>query len=366
MNLRIQRYYKYRRYIILMIAVTDEQQAIIHSKSPLIKINAITQSGKTFVAIQKCMQLLKQSNERLKILFLVHNEQMRVHLRKDMTYYCKHYFGQYRYKSMLSLIQIHTTQSYANELFRTQIGSFTPMDFIPQDIGSFLYSQYQIRLTTAQTEQIHRRLYRFYNSLNSIHDEIKEALEGQLAEQKAHLATIYDGVIKIVQAQLKLDFVLPAKGCLKLVSTLDMPHIFYNIMVIDEAQDTNPLLLKIFLQLKAPYKLLIGDSYQHISSDEYSDSCDALAVTKGFTIYQLTRSFLAKEVASRVYQILSKLGNKNHFVGIDHKMMTNQEGITSNPYTFISRHKITLLEQLYKDAKAGKRIFVMAGFIDTY
>ncbi len=129
-----------------------------------------------------------------------------------------------------------------------------------------------------------------------------------------------------------------------LISTQQIPQYAYDIVMLDEAQDTNEVTLGIFESINAKTKIYVGDEHQQIYS--FRGSKNALDKIQTEKKLYLSCSFRFNEVIAEYANILLK-NFKNEKVEID-TISKSSATIESNGY--ISRTNATLI------AIIGKRI----------
>lgn len=152
-------------------------------------------------------------------------------------------------------------------------------------------------------------------------------------------------------------FMMTHSGYLKLYQ-LSKPRIPQRLLLLDEAQDTNPVTFDIVLrQLEHGARILLtGDPYQQIYS--WRGAVDAMRYTDCVTKY-LTQSFrFGSQVAGVANDILSTFfGEKIPVRGSDH---VKDALVTSFPateqYTIITRTNVALFSNALTLAMSGKKV----------
>jgi len=126
----------------------------------------------------------------------------------------------------------------------------------------------------------------------------------------------------------------------------------YDIVLLDEAQDTNDVTLDIFHNIPAKQRIIVGDTHQQIYS--FRGSINAMSKIKGTELY-LTNSFRFNEgIADKANEVLRVFKNEKQILkGKGNKL----NSITSTAY--ISRtnsHLIGIMSKLLKDNKKFKTV----------
>jgi hypothetical protein len=124
----------------------------------------------------------------------------------------------------------------------------------------------------------------------------------------------YPDLIQMAQRLwvLMSDFNSPIKmshdGYLKIWSS-SRPRISADVIMLDEAQDTNPVALKVVLDQKNSQRcgvIMVGDTHQSIYSWRGSIDCMSLAAGSADIVHRLTTSFRFKqEVATNASKLIS-------------------------------------------------------------
>jgi len=142
---------------------------------------------------------------------------------------------------------------------------------------------------------------------------------------------------------------------------LSNPILPYEVIYLDEAQDSNPVILDIILRQKAQI-VLVGDQYQAIY--EWRGAINAMAnLPSSFTSKYLTESFrFTKEIASLATKLLSILGNDKEVIGRAEESTYNIMVNTEHDITkaIIVRANSTLIYTLLRAEEEGKKVYVLA------
>ena len=123
-----------------------------------------------------------------------------------------------------------------------------------------------------------------------------------------------------------------------LISTGQIQQFNYDIIMLDEAQDTNEVTLGIFDALSTKVKIYVGDEHQQIYS--FRGSKNALNKIKSDKKLYLSRSFRFNDSIASYANILLK-NFKNESVSIDTSAETKDDIIETNGY--ISRTNAQLI-----------------------
>lgn len=123
----------------------------------------------------------------------------------------------------------------------------------------------------------------------------------------------------------------------------------FDVIMLDEAGDLNPVTLAIFNLLPAKKKIMVGDPYQNIYSFNFTINCFAVMADKG-TLLPMTQSFrVSASIATRIQAFCRAY--------LDPKM--DFKGIADDPHrkivtrAFISRTNSSLVAQMVKLNASG-------------
>jgi len=151
------------------------------------------------------------------------------------------------------------------------------------------------------------------------------------------------------------DLPLGHDGYLKLWA-LSGPKIEADFILLDEAQDTNPVVLDILKNQQAQM-IYVGDKYQQIY--EWRGAVNAMeAMTADRTVY-LTQSFrFGDAIASLATQILFKLGETRPLRGNPHSLSEIGQGDTA---TILTRTNAAAITAIIKTLDAGRKPHLIGG-----
>jgi len=140
---------------------------------------------------------------------------------------------------------------------------------------------------------------------------------------------------------------------------LSNPVLNYSLILLDEAQDSNPVTLDIVYQQKHAQIILVGDSFQAIY--EWRGATNALDyVPVGYKEFYLSESFrFTSEIADLATLLTTKAGNTKRIVGKAVKQPIKTEAV-------LVRTNGTLLSILLDAYADGKKVFVMAELKDLW
>ncbi|AXH16376.1 ATP-dependent helicase (plasmid) [Malaciobacter mytili LMG 24559] len=298
-----------------MIIPTQEQINIVHAikNEERIKIRAFAGAAKTTT-----LELIANSYKSRKILYLTFNKANEQEAKK-------------RFKDnsnvtvkTIDALAYANIAKYAKKIKIRNIVNYKEIDIAKLYNISFLEAKEVFTI--------------FNNYCNSDKhyidiDQSKEDYEySELAQR------LYDemetGVIEPSFAMIKKHFETMLKD--DTIGYLD-----FDILMLDEGQDINPVQISIFNNIPAKRRILVGDDHQQIYS--FNNSINAMKRVKG-TLFHLTETFrYNKEIAAIANKILQR------FKAEENKIVSNIE-VIENPEikteAYISRTNAELIKKI--------------------
>jgi len=137
---------------------------------------------------------------------------------------------------------------------------------------------------------------------------------------------------------------------------LSNPVLPYDVIYLDEAQDSSPVVLSIVLAQKDSQLIIVGDQYQAIY--EWRGAINALdKLGDNFDHLYLTESFrFTPQVAEMATKLTSIIGNDRKVIGNADKSNYTGNGTKA----IIVRTNSTILSQLLHAEATGSKVFVLA------
>ena len=286
--------------------ITKEQEDILNSvkKYKNIKINAFAGTGKT-----STLKLIANTHENKKILYLAFNSAIKNEASKIFP----------------SNTFVKTTHGLAYSAIKkyTKIDLTKLTNYRAIDISKKFEITYNQAIITLKI---------FDAFCNSNNDEIKkDDLEHKCAKQMFSYMLInkmnptHNFYLKYYQLLLKSN---------------QIHQYSHDIIMLDEAQDTNDVTLDIFENLNANTKICVGDNHQQIYS--FRGSKNALDKINFDKILYLSCSFrFNNTIASYANILLKNFKNEDVEIGVSKDIY---EPIKS--HGFISRTNATLIAQI--------------------
>lgn len=293
--------------------LTNEQKEIVKAVSRYrnIKINAFAGTGKTTT-----LKYVAQEFSDKKILYLAFNSAIK---NEASTIFPNNTY-------------VKTTHGLAYSAVRkyTQIDLNSLRNYRAIDIANEFEIPYEKALTALKI---------FENFCNNTQDVISEDdLEHKTAKKMFDHMLI--GVLKPTHSfYLKYYYLL--------ISKEQIPQFEYDIVMLDEAQDTNEVTLGIFNSLNSKIKIYVGDRHQQIYS--FRGSKNALdKISCDIQLY-LSQSFrFNDEIAKYANTLLSNFKDEK----INISSFQNQKEL--NSFAYISRTNAQLISVISKRIEQRK------------
>ena len=306
--------------------LTDEQKEVIEyskhlKQNEILKINAFAGTGKTTTLIE-----ITKANENKKYLYLAFNSSIVKEARKK--------FG--------TNVDVYTLHSLA----------YKALEYKPKirtNDYDMLSIQQILELSDANLSicsDIVKVLKRFCQS------DANQIIEVRQYFDKAH-SSVFEYVKVLWEKMEKREIEVTHDFYLKHFSmnhkALELLSDAYDGFLLDEAQDSNPVTIKIFNALQGQ-KILVGDKYQQIY--QFRGSLNAMEMIKAKYEFFLTHTFrCSKSVVDEANKVLKNyLGAKKYL-----SSKREDETFEINNVAFIARTNATLIELIdnFKDEEDG-------------
>ena len=312
---------------------TEEQKQIIKCQDPLIVVNACAGSGKTATLLG-----IMKANPNKKILYIVFNTSMKQEAEEKVRKY-KFYHVHIKTSHGLAYQHFGRMNSLGNVSY-LDIASYFSWGDSPQRRGYLrtLYSYYKKYLQSA------------YNSVEEFCAFYKEELIIKLKTyiKNASIEEAVKNMHKIWNAMETGKTKMTHDFYLKYFAVSTVIENSYDIVLLDEAQDTNEIMLRI-MENKFPNarKIIVGDHNQSIYGWRGAiNAMEFFEKLPNSTKLSLTNSF---RVGTRTANLANLVINaKKDFFNEMKGLNNNQDIITGlgDPlsYTYLARTNATLFE----------------------
>ncbi len=290
---------------------TQEQIDIAEAvkTQPIIKINAFAGTGKT-----STLQMIANTYRSKKILYLAFNKAIQLEAQSKFP----------------SNVDVKTTHALAYG----NVKRFAPMvkmdkvtNYRVMDISKILSVDYNTANAVAVI---------FENWCNS--SSISLFSESTDDKYKLHLQRWFD---LLDNGQIDCTHSFYLKKYHLLLRSEKAKKVNYDIVLLDEAQDTNDVTLDIFNCIESPRKILVGDRHQQIYSFRGSKNViDKINATE----LNLTETFrFPQDIADVANQILKKFKLENHNIKTK---ISNDMFPEINSEAYISRTNALLIAKI--------------------
>lgn len=134
-------------------------------------------------------------------------------------------------------------------------------------------------------------------------------------------------------------------------------YVIPDIIALDEAQDTNPVMQAIF-EIQPHQRLIIGDPMQQLYT--WRGAGDAMNCFNDFTVGYLTESFrFNNTIASIANKILANVDNKMRVKGSSTKTEINT-------YAHLCRTNASVVERIFAELETGRRVYTSIKVSDVF
>ena len=273
--------------------LTEEQKEIVESQSQITLVNAYAGTGKTSTLVEYCKKRAES-----KILYLAYNSSMAKEATKKF--------------SSLENVNCVTIHSLALRSLKEKIHPYrsrlSNSSLTPKDLFAYFEGNKYQGIFANMLMKLFRK---FINSNMTI----EEALASCNSDEKQIsflLPKLWSDILTDDDLPFEHDFYLK-------MYQLDSPDLSeYEYILVDEAQDLNPVMFDIVSTQKSK-QVYIGDTYQKIYGfRECINALDMLKDHKDARIFYLTRTFRCPNyIVDRANPFLYLLGASKPLVGQD-------------------------------------------------
>lgn len=318
---------------------TQEQQAVVDSPARLLSVNAFAGTGKTTVLVDYA-----RARQGQRILYLAFNRAVANEARERFP----------------DNVDCRTTHSLAygpvGRRFAAKLGNAQPFEVAK-------LCRCNPRRAKLILQTVSAWLCSTDPEIGTHHVPGDEASE-EPDTWETNAPVIADQARKVWDQMQHADspILMPHDGYLKLWA-MSGPQLRYDIILLDEAQDTNPLTLELVLAQRQATIVLVGDRHQGIYG--FRKAMNAMEAVKAHQRLSLTQSFRFGQGIADVATLLLRTfkGEQNEVRGradIQVRWFVN----TAKPYTYIARTNAGLFDAAAQVLRSGgeQRLHFVGGF----
>ncbi len=274
--------------------LTDEQKAIIGAQGRVICVNAFAGTGKSTT-----MRAYASAHPKERILYLAFNKSVALEARQKMP---SNVFATTAHGLAYSAIGKAYKHKLADDMKPGELLERKWIEVPPgySNTGRFLFAQGVLRMLNHFLQND----IESFDDMDPIH--LKERAPGNLSILPFSRMIEQAQRLWVAMCDPTSDVPILHDGYMKLYS-LTRPNLGddFDTIQVDEAQDSNPVLLNILKHQDKPRIMLIGDRHQQIYS--FRNAVNAMAEMNPDTEYPLTGSFrFGPEVAWRANALLAQ------------------------------------------------------------
>lgn len=321
---------------------TDEQQAVIDSKSHFLRVVAFAGSGKS-----TSLKGYARARPAQKMLGIAFSKAIQLQAEQSFPQNVR-----FVTSHGLAFPQFGSVYANANKLTKSlrvnQVAQILPLDGFPDD---FKFYVSDICLKTLQ---------RFFATA---HQDIDEQLvHGLLIPNTGVEASEIVALTKVLWSRMRdpkdQQVGMLHDGYLKLYQ-LSNPKLPYEVILFDEAQDANPVTAAL-VESQQCSKVVVGDGHQAIFG--FRLATNAMDKFQADETLYLTKSFrFGQEIADVANFLLSTYkGETKEIIGSSER---GRIGVISprEPVAVVARGNATLFGEAISAMKAGKKVHFVGG-----
>lgn len=326
--------------------LSEEQETAVNCRSDFININAFAGTGKTTTLLNYALMYPKQS-----FLYICYNKSIQQHAEKIFP----------------SNVKVKTSHSlaygYVGHHYRHKLKPF----ITSQNIMDALDSRIKVKDTVTFTDLIIKTLEKFCFSEERVISE--NHLPMDVINTVLPLKQIEAGKLSVIKysnyifgRMMDINHGMPITHdvYMKIFQLhMDSFHLNFDTIMLDEAQDANPVLLDIIKNLNAK-KIFVGDSYQSIYN--YRGAANALKNSEATNLY-LTNSFrFGSNVANFANILLTLSGELQEVKGHGHTTINSTTNINRNEKRVVLfRNNAAVIDKMFNDNDDRIRYYLEGG-----
>lgn len=318
----------------MTLKLTKEQKSIVkhnYQKGDVVLVNAKAGAAKTTTVIEMCKEW-NESDDYESVLYLVYNAKMKVEAEAKM-----------KKAGVDRLVEVKTTHGLAYKHVGVKYKHKLANGLLKTNI------KYAMNCTWDQSQNIRDELQEFFHNSRSRSSELTKMSYMYLKR----MLDVRDSSVKMVHdCYLKMF-------CVGLNESLG-----YDVIMIDEAQDSNDITMDLVLNRvggENAVKVFVGDPNQQIYS--FRGSLNIMEYIKPTLKFPLSKSFrFGVNIANLASELIGDVvvGNEAVKDQIYHELPED-----FNNYTSISRTNIEVLNRaFFLSSELGLKVHFLKGFAE--
>jgi len=276
--------------------LTKEQADIVESSSTSIAINAFAGTGKTAT-----LQAFAEARPNKRILYVAFNRSVAEEAQRRMpAHVCV--------KTSHALAFAAIARGWRREKLQSKFNAWVLLQHVPQLNGG--------EQAVARADALVRFLNGFCQSDSPSLREHATKLDKQLLQWLRRLGIAHDEFLSLAETVWSRmsdgqdPFPATHDTYFKLWQ-MNRPRLPFDVILLDEGQDTNPALFDVFVRQEHAVRVLVGDRHQNIYS--FRGAMNAMEAFNGTGVerYALTHSFrFGQKIADVANIILHEFKNE--------------------------------------------------------
>lgn len=344
---------------------TEEQYEIINSSENVIKVAAYAGTGKTYTLKKYADKRMNKSG-----LYVAFNKELQVDAERkfdrNVQAFTMHSIAYQKYGRGLAHKLVN--QIYAEQLNALNISICNNKELnieyqqaIINSLQNFMYSsEYAISKNNFEIEGL-IKILEMEKQLGR--SEISEKLS--VNKILKDIQTVWDVISNPEDTRLSATHDVYLK-----MFHLGKHKLNYDFIMLDEAQDTNPVMLSIF-ENQQTQRILVGDSYQSIY--QFREAVDAMSVGYADKTFKLTKSFRFGQVIADAANTILAIRNESSPIiggGKTEGVIYLRENIPDSKLlqykevAVVTRSNSKMFEEALYFSMKGYKVFIEGGKVD--
>lgn len=139
--------------------------------------------------------------------------------------------------------------------------------------------------------------------------------------------------------------------CLHIMLLNGEIDIDFDLLILDECQDTTAVALEIFKLIHAKKKVIFGDKFQNIYS--FMNTVNAFEELDNLNLLRLTKSFRCNPYIAGIVDTFGKTNLEDDFIYTGNDLISDNSTDTIHTIAYITRTNAALINRMYKLLETG-------------